>query len=74
MTEPPYWCPAHGQPGGFREWACPDDCEHFRAELERRIDDVKVNGNFTRTYTDDSGQRWKQRFRNHRPVDAPIRW
>lgn len=70
----PEMCPVHGQRDNFREWSCPDDCEHLARELDRRIDDVKINGNFIRTWTDEDGKRWKRRFSNHVPVEEPRPW
>ncbi len=75
MAEPTR-CPDHAQPDAdaLNAWPCPDTCQHFVDELERRIHDVKVNGNFTRMWTDDDGQRWKQKFRNHTEVEEPQPW
>lgn len=69
-------CPVHAEPGAdvLHAWPCPDDCRHFSAELERRVEDVHVHGNYTRTWTDDNGFRYRQRFRNHQPVEEPSRW
>lgn len=43
-------CPVHAPaaPTMLDSWACPDDCAHFHAELERRMDEVFVKGNFYR--------------------------
>lgn len=73
MTEPERRCPVHSEPGAdeAHAWPCPDDCQDFLAELERRIDDVKVNGNFTRVRTGDDGVIMAQKFRNHQPVGEP---
>lgn len=75
IEEAPEFCPVHGDfASESLRWACPDDCPHFLAELERRVIDVKVHGNFTRMTTDDYGRMWLQRFRNHEPVGEPERW
>jgi hypothetical protein len=75
MTEPERRCPVHSEPGAdeAHAWPCPDDCLDFLAELERRIEDVRVNGNFIRTWVE-NGVYWKQTFRNHEPVGEPERW
>jgi hypothetical protein len=69
-------CPVHAEPGADvgHAWPCPDDCPGFLAELERRIEDVQVHGNFTRTWRDEDGVFYKQEFRNHEPVGEPERW
>lgn len=66
-------CPDHSTPGTdeFNAWPCPDTCPHFQAEIERRIDDIQIAGNYIRTWTDDNGTFWKQTFRNHKPIDEP---
>jgi hypothetical protein len=69
MTEPERQCLVHGVLDD--PWPCPDFCEHFRAELERRIDDVRIGGNFIRLFTDDDGRRMLQKFRNHQPDGEP---
>ncbi len=72
MTEPTH-CPEHGTSGDvLRGWPCPDACPHFLAYLRWSIDDVKVNGNFTRMWVDEDGQRWKQEFRNHQPAEDAV--
>jgi len=65
-------CPEHAEPQGdaLDAWPCPDDCPDFLAELERRIDDIKLNGNFIRVTTID-GVQSRQEFRNHHPVGEP---
>lgn len=72
----PKRCPAHAQPDAdlLHAWPCPDECEHFLAELERRIEDVQIHGNFTRLSTDENGTQWWQTFRNHQPIDEPKAW
>ena len=30
----------------FDAWACPNDCEHLAAELDHRIRDMTVSGNY----------------------------
>lgn len=72
----PTRCPTHAQPDGdvLDAWPCPDDCLDFLAELERRIEDVKVSGNFTRMWRDDNGVFYRQKFRGHEPVEVPQRW
>jgi hypothetical protein len=76
MTEAERRCPTHSQPGAdiLDAWACPPDCLEFLDELERRLEDVKIHGNFTRLHTDDDGVRWKQVYRNHQPVGEPEPW
>lgn len=73
MTDFPTSCPVHAPPDPdvLNAWCCPDDCEHFHRELQRRINDVKINGNFYRIWSGDDGLRWKQQFRNYQPVGEP---
>lgn len=68
-------CPVHDDPdaGEFERWSCPLECEHFTAELDRRIHDVQVNGNYTRL-TKIDGVMCKQQFRNHEPLEEPKPW
>lgn len=68
MTHPTR-CPVHAAPedGEFDAWPCPDYCEFFAAELDRRIHDVSVNGNYWRTW-DEDGVRYMQQYKNHEPV------
>jgi hypothetical protein len=65
-------CSLHSDPGAdeLDAWACPDDCKEFLAELERRIDDVQVHGNFTRMSVVD-GVWYRQTFRNHKSIEQP---
>lgn len=65
-------CPVHAEPDAEVLWAwpCPDDCEHFHAELELRIEDMKVYGNFTRIMVK-NGVMFMQKFRNHKAVERP---
>ncbi len=65
----PLRCPVHANESG--RWACPDDCPHFLDELDRRIDDVIRNGNFTRTWVGDDGTVYRQTSRCHQPVGQP---
>lgn len=74
MTDSPNRCPVHWSEGLGGEWSCPDFCEHFLAELERRVHDVEANGNFFRMSQDDDGSRWLQKFRNHEPVGERTAW
>jgi hypothetical protein len=62
-------CSVHAEPEGdaLDAWPCPDDCLEFLDELERQIEDVKINGNFTRVWQKD-GLWYRQTFRNHQPV------
>ena len=73
MSEAERRCPVHSQPGAdeLDAWSCPDDCRDFLAELERRIDDVQIHGNFTRMSKVD-GVWQRQTFRNHQPIHDPI--
>lgn len=77
MTHPQR-CPTHSRHSDnpLNAWACPDECPHFEAELVRRIDDVKVHGNFTRMWRTKDGEMVKQRFENHQPVaePEPVTW
>lgn len=70
------WCPVHADAGvdTINAWACPDDCEHFAEELQRRIDDIRINGNYTSVFTDDAGLTWRQHYRKHLPVGEPTLW
>lgn len=67
-------CPEHAPPNAdiFNSWPCPDDCHHFIAELERRIDDIKVNGNYVRVWKDDDGAYWREEYANHQPTGPKI--
>lgn len=62
----------HAEPDSDRlhAWACPDDCQDFLDELERRIEDVKVHGNFTRVLVK-NGLMFLQKFRNHKAIERP---
>lgn len=51
-------------------WNCPDECPDFLAELERRINDIKIQGNFTRMQVTD-GVMYRQRYQNHQPIGEP---
>lgn len=68
-------CPVHAEPTGteLNAWPCPDECPEFHAELERRIEDVTVHGNYTRITTI-NGMSMRQTFRNHHPVGDPTPW
>jgi hypothetical protein len=65
-------CSVHAEPDAdlLGAWSCPDDCPEFLAELERRIEDVKVHGDFTRVFAR-RGVLWRQKFRDHKPVGRP---
>ena len=71
MSEDERFCPDHALPGSdlLERWACPDTCLYFLDELERRIDDVRVNGNFVRVRFR-RHRMFKQYYRNHRPVSG----
>lgn len=59
-------CTKHGP-----DWTCPNGCEQFVAEMERRVHDVKVNGNYSEVRTDSDGSMWIQEFRGHAPFGEP---
>lgn len=69
-------CPVHAskQYPELNAWPCPDECPDFLAELEHRIEDVQVHGNFVRTWRADDGTFYKQHYRDHQPVAEPISW
>jgi hypothetical protein len=68
VSEPKY-CPDHGVPDDPRmDWPCPlalegdppekKNCEHFMAEMDRRMADMHA-GNFYRlSEYDENGDRW----------------
>ncbi len=69
----PERCPVHVDPHHpDQAWPCPDECPDYLAELDRRIEDVKVNGNFTRVSLVD-GFYERQQYRSHQPVGEPTR-
>jgi hypothetical protein len=51
----------------------PEDDPQFLAELERRIEDIKLHGDFVRTQVID-GVIYKQTYRNHQPHGEPVAW
>lgn len=65
-------CPVHSEPGAdeLERWVCPDECQHFLDELERRFTDVTVNGNYV-SVTFRRGVMYRREFSNHKPVS---RW
>jgi hypothetical protein len=65
-------CPVHAEPGADvgHAWPCPDDCLDFLDELERRVQDVTVHGNFVRMSVVD-GVLYRQHFRDHKPTGEP---
>lgn len=67
MTQPPEPCILEDR---TCPPVCPAQCAQVLAEIERNIDDIKVNGNYTRTTVID-GQFYRQKFRNHQPVGEP---
>lgn len=69
-------CPVHSTPGAsvLDAWACPCGCEHFTAEIDRRIDDIVVHGNFSRIARGEDGLMYRQQFANHEPVGEPVVW
>jgi hypothetical protein len=73
MEEQIYYCPDHGTPES--PWPCTEaealTCTYFAAELDRRVHDVSVNGNYVRSWVDGEGRWWKQACRNHLPVGEP---
>lgn len=86
LIDRPGICPEHGRDtdGEFDGWShCPIrvdldgvehlDCRHFLAELQRRINEMQA-GNYVRTWRDDDGTRWKQKFREHQPVGEAQQW
>jgi hypothetical protein len=70
-------CPEHGETG------CPiafeDDppgaetCAAVAAYIEGQIGEAKA-GNYTRTWKDDAGVRWRQEYRHHTPVGESRAW
>lgn len=62
-------CPVHAAPDAdvLEAWSCPDDCQDWLAELERRIDEVTVMGNFVRVKFR-MGVMFRLRYENHKPV------
>lgn len=57
---------------GLDGFPCPDECPEFTAELERRIDEVNVHGNYFRLLDrDGDGPRLVQEYRNHVPLGPP---
>jgi len=76
------FCPDHGDPlTPGSEWPCPvacdsdpidvTTCHHFAAEMDRRIRDVEIGGNYYTLRTDDNGNRVTQEYRNHQPYGEP---
>lgn len=76
MTTAARVCPVHAQPDAdeAHAWPCPEDCPELLAELERRIEDVEIHGNFTQVTKGDDGRWLKQTFRNHQAVGEPMPW
>lgn len=71
MTHP-QWCPTHGHDQDPADaWDCPDDCPHFIAEIERVVEDIRVNGNYVRSWSKD-GIVFRQRMVNHQPVGEAV--
>lgn len=65
------YCPDHGSSvDRLRAYACPDDCTHFIAMIEKQIEEVKA-GHFFRRYRDDEGLTWSQEYRDHEPHGEP---
>lgn len=73
-------CPEHGT--DEEPWPCPiadeadppEDmtCTHFADELQRRLHDVTVNGNFFRTLPRQPDAKFVvQEYRNHQPYGGP---
>lgn len=74
MSEP-LRCPIHDAPdaGPCDRWNCPEDCLEWLDEMERRIKDMEIHGNYVRTSVVD-GVFSRQTFRNHQPIDEPVAW
>lgn len=71
MTHP-QWCPTHGRADDPADaWDCPDDCPHFKAKIDRVVEDIRVNGNYTRSWMKD-GIVFRQRMANHQPVGEAV--
>lgn len=66
-------CPVHGDIGDPMDaWPCPDDCTHFALELERRVENVQVHGNYFKLLGPiGDGAGLMQEYRNHVPVGPP---
>lgn len=73
------YCPIHGKPDSEADaWPCPlsdEDqmCDHFEAELARRVRDVTVKGNYIELLPDrnEQGERMIQEYRDHQPHGEP---
>lgn len=74
VENPDHACPEHAPDNAdiFNAWPCPDDCPQFIAELERRINDIQINGNYIRVWRDNNGQHWREEVTEHQP-QGPVR-
>lgn len=78
----PRFCPEHGRDDVLHAWPCPVEgdsldtltCHHFAAEIDRRLREVTVDGNYFKTYVAPDGQRMKQQYRAHEPFGEPRPW
>lgn len=72
LDNPNNACPEHAPTNAdiFNAWSCPDDCPHLIAELERRINDITINGNYIQVWRDNNGQYWREEYDGHQPQGA----
>lgn len=78
------FCPEHGRPDPLHAWPCPAavegdppdalTCHHFAAEIDRRLREVTVDGNYFQTFVGPDGQRMTQQYRGHQPFGEPRPW
>lgn len=66
-------CPVHAEPDAVLAdaWPCPEDCLEWLEKIEYEINEIRVNGNFTRL-TVKGGVMWRQVYRNHQPLGDPM--
>lgn len=62
-------CPVHAA-DGQDPWDCPEGCPDWVQHCDDVIEDIKVNGNYTRISVID-GAMLRQKYRNHLPVGEP---
>lgn len=74
MSDEIEFCPVHSHEGAdlLYRWACPDECDQFLAEIDRRIGAVQ-DGHYFRVITRRHKKRvfMLQEYRNHKPVGKP---